>query len=656
MVAGWTSSFGVGTENILLSKLYPGGRHRWTRTLGGSSNDVSYDVIETYDGGFVLTGDTKSFGAGNWDFLLAKFNTDGDYLWARTVGGGDSDGGREVIELPEYPQPGYLPGLVVTGFTESFGAGNRDVLLAKFEHDGFTCVEGPVDPTITSPNPTIVPFIPTISEISNPIITHPNLVETNVWHPEQHIVCDVEMCFVAYFMTPEGEPYPFDRIRIGGEDSVLIFDSLAFIETEAPESTTYEFKYRWNEDGLLYRTAFKTPAEESREFEFYALSPEELSDSARIRPYLLFQEENANASLLWDWVPDSLILHYTLSCSTGKYVGVAGGIDDNISNPPNFAVEEVYIEGEGLWQNEVIVTLVSQFPPGLDSILEPSICIFGYPSAKSDASVSILFAEIDPEYATLVAEDWKMESIERTRNNSEKILKDLDGNEYPSDYLIPQYAVPPGNYILSLESQTPEEFISLEFPIEMRTGRSTIFDAFHPRTTELGFLTFSFFIAAENPFAHSSYSNLFHAPGDSISVDVTTEHEYDWWGCFVLPTNLTVDTLFAYSDTLDEEKLTELFDFTTNHIEGSDLFLVVVRNEPYYNRLKLEYTLRGDVNGNGEVELGDIVFLINYLFKGDVAPHPLDRGDVNCNGEVDIGDVVYLINYLYKNGPPPCQG
>ncbi len=64
--------------------------------------------------------------------------------------------------------------------------------------------------------------------------------------------------------------------------------------------------------------------------------------------------------------------------------------------------------------------------------------------------------------------------------------------------------------------------------------------------------------------------------------------------------------------------------------------------------------IRGDVNRSGVVELGDVVFLITYVFKFGPAPSPLESGDVNCNGLVDLGDVVYLISYLYKSGPPPC--
>jgi len=62
----------------------------------------------------------------------------------------------------------------------------------------------------------------------------------------------------------------------------------------------------------------------------------------------------------------------------------------------------------------------------------------------------------------------------------------------------------------------------------------------------------------------------------------------------------------------------------------------------------------GDVSGDGEINISDIVFLLNYLYKDGPAPNPVEMGDVNCDGEVEIGDVVYLINYLYKEGPPPC--
>ncbi len=64
---------------------------------------------------------------------------------------------------------------------------------------------------------------------------------------------------------------------------------------------------------------------------------------------------------------------------------------------------------------------------------------------------------------------------------------------------------------------------------------------------------------------------------------------------------------------------------------------------------------RGDFNSDGSVDLGDVIFALNYLFKSGPAPYPLELGDVNCDGLVDLGDVVYLISYLFKGGPAPCS-
>jgi hypothetical protein len=63
--------------------------------------------------------------------------------------------------------------------------------------------------------------------------------------------------------------------------------------------------------------------------------------------------------------------------------------------------------------------------------------------------------------------------------------------------------------------------------------------------------------------------------------------------------------------------------------------------------------IRGDVNLDGEVNVGDVTYLINYVFLAGPQPIPWESGDVNCDGQVDIADVMYLINYLFIDGPPP---
>jgi hypothetical protein len=66
--------------------------------------------------------------------------------------------------------------------------------------------------------------------------------------------------------------------------------------------------------------------------------------------------------------------------------------------------------------------------------------------------------------------------------------------------------------------------------------------------------------------------------------------------------------------------------------------------------------LPGDVNQDGIVNVGDVVLLVNFLYKGGVPPESMEAGDVNGDCIVNVGDIVYLINYLYRNGPAPLAG
>lgn len=61
----------------------------------------------------------------------------------------------------------------------------------------------------------------------------------------------------------------------------------------------------------------------------------------------------------------------------------------------------------------------------------------------------------------------------------------------------------------------------------------------------------------------------------------------------------------------------------------------------------------GDVNGDGLVDLADLVYLVEYLYIGGTAPDPVEIGDATCDGVINLGDVIYLVNYLYRGGPAP---
>jgi hypothetical protein len=67
--------------------------------------------------------------------------------------------------------------------------------------------------------------------------------------------------------------------------------------------------------------------------------------------------------------------------------------------------------------------------------------------------------------------------------------------------------------------------------------------------------------------------------------------------------------------------------------------------------------LTGDANRDGIINVGDVVYLVSYLYRGGPEPDPPEAGDANCDDIANVGDVVFLVSYLYKGGlPPACPG
>jgi hypothetical protein len=72
----------------------------------------------------------------------------------------------------------------------------------------------------------------------------------------------------------------------------------------------------------------------------------------------------------------------------------------------------------------------------------------------------------------------------------------------------------------------------------------------------------------------------------------------------------------------------------------------------YYK--KHESYIPGDANGDRDINVSDVVYLINYLFIGGPAPKILESGDPNTDDEINVADIVYLVNYLFIGGPEPA--
>lgn len=129
VAAGETSSIGAGYQDFYIIKLSKTGALNWTRTVGGPWWDVAHSIIHAFDNGFIVAGNTESFGAGNKDMYVVKLDTSGALLWTRTIGGSNLE---EAYSVTRTPDSGY----VVAGTTKSFGAGGEDAYFIKLNKSG----------------------------------------------------------------------------------------------------------------------------------------------------------------------------------------------------------------------------------------------------------------------------------------------------------------------------------------------------------------------------------------------------------------------------------------------------------------------------------------------------------------------------------------
>ena len=133
-MSGLTQSFGADGQDFWLVKIDATGNLLWNKTYGGTGNEYAYHVEQTLDGGYVLLGQTTSFGVGSTDFWLVKTDGSGNMQWNKTYGGTGSDIGIHVLQTGDEVY-------ALAGHTISFGAGSNHAWLIKTDAAAIRAVE-----------------------------------------------------------------------------------------------------------------------------------------------------------------------------------------------------------------------------------------------------------------------------------------------------------------------------------------------------------------------------------------------------------------------------------------------------------------------------------------------------------------------------------
>lgn len=129
MVTGWTFNFGAGLYDILITKFDSTGNYIWAKTIGGTDVDEGVYATRSEDGGYVVVGNTKSYGAGSWDVLIIKCDSLWNIEWSKMIVLSPYD--DQALSMVQTSNGGYA----LTGYLRNSDS-TTDIFLMKTDSSG----------------------------------------------------------------------------------------------------------------------------------------------------------------------------------------------------------------------------------------------------------------------------------------------------------------------------------------------------------------------------------------------------------------------------------------------------------------------------------------------------------------------------------------
>ncbi|EQB63248.1 MAG: blue (type 1) copper protein [candidate division Zixibacteria bacterium RBG-1] len=223
------------------------------------------------------------------------------------------------------------------------------------------------------------------------------------------------------------------------------------------------------------------------------------------------------------------------------------------------------------------------------------------------------------------------------------------------------------NVTLTLDSVRPDPPVTNP---TVGAGNPATF-SWTPACTELG--TYTAYFKASDGKGGLDFDSVVIQVNTTIHLDTITDVVYDAAPDTISPCDIMswiyLSTLTAQIDshtvTSDSSGL-----FNSGIMHPGDTFSYQFVNKGTFGyhcvvhggetgAVKVGIDKRGDANGNGTINLADIIYLVNFVFKGGPIPNPLCVGDANnSGGNPNLADIIFLVNFVFKGGlapnPPTC--
>ncbi len=222
IMAGMTTGYGELNGDVYLIKMDASGTVQWIRHPGGDYADQAWDVKQTDDRGYIVVGYTESFGAGMYDVYVIKFDANGNEDWQQTIGGSGNDEGNCIQQTAG-------GGYIITGYTESWGAGLGDVWLLRLGFPG-PQIEVSVDslffPETVVGDTTSLPLIIHNTGTSDLIIYdiytgQPDVFSTD-WIVDDSLIAPGSILEIEVYFYPDDSVTFVDDLFIENNDELVL--------------------------------------------------------------------------------------------------------------------------------------------------------------------------------------------------------------------------------------------------------------------------------------------------------------------------------------------------------------------------------------------------------------------------------------------------